>query len=220
MEDLTIIIPAKNESESLGKVIKEIESFKLKYLVVVSKDDLSTIDTIGNKQNILYQSNRGFGDALISGLNHIKTKYFAILFADGSTNPSELSSLFKELLTTKSDFVFGSRYLKNASSEDDTIITYTGNKIFTFLGQIFFKLKITDILYTYIVGKTESAKKLNLKSKDFGICVEFPIIAIRKGLTINDYPCNERKRISGKKNVNAFVDGFKILIKMIKLYFN
>ena len=50
MEDLTIIIPAKNESESLGKVIKEIESFKLKYLVVVSKDDLSTIDTIGNKQ--------------------------------------------------------------------------------------------------------------------------------------------------------------------------
>ena len=95
MEDLTIIIPAKNESESLGKVIKEIESFKLKYLVVVSKDDLSTIDTIGNKQNILYQSNRGFGDALISGLNHIKTKYFAILFADGSTNPSELSSLLK-----------------------------------------------------------------------------------------------------------------------------
>ena len=93
------------------------------------------------------------------------------------------------------------------------------NKVFTLLGKIFFKLKISDILYTYIVGKSKSAKDLNLNTSDFGICVEFPIIASKKGFNIVDYPCNERKRISGKKNVNAFVDGFKILIKMVKLYF-
>ncbi|MDB3987864.1 glycosyltransferase family 2 protein [Candidatus Pelagibacter sp.] len=220
MEDLTLIIPAKNESASIVEVIDEIESHNLNYIIVVSKDDLSTINVIRNKNNIIYQENKGFGDAIISGINHLKTKYFAIHFADGSTDPAELSSIFNHLINKNSDFVFGSRYLKDASSEDDTIITLIGNKIFTLLGKIFFKLNISDILYTYILGKSEKAKSLNLKSKDFGICVEFPIVANRKGSNITDYPCHERKRISGKKNVNAFVDGFKILIKMIKLYFN
>ena len=36
------------------------------------------------------------------------------------------------------DFVFGSRYMKSSGSEDDTVITFIGNKIFTFLGNIFF----------------------------------------------------------------------------------
>ena len=36
------------------------------------------------------------------------------------------------------DLVFGSRYEKNAGSDDDTLITYIGNKIFSFLGKIFF----------------------------------------------------------------------------------
>ena len=98
-------------------------------------------------------------------------------------------------------------------------MTFVGNKIFTLLGKIFFNLKISDILYTYIVGKSKSAKSLNLSSKDFGICVELPIIASRKGFIITDYPCHERKRISGQKNVNEFVDGLKIFIKMIRLYF-
>ena len=34
--------------------------------------------------------------------------------------------------------------------------------------------------------------------------------------TIN---CYERKRIAGKKKVNAFKDGFLILSQMIKLFF-
>ena len=219
MDDLTIIIPAKNESESIGVTISEIEKFGYNYIIVVSKDDLNTVSAINNKQNIVYQKNRGFGDAIISGINEVRTQYFAIMFADGSTDPAELNFIYRHLINTNSDFVFGSRYLKNASSDDDTIVTFIGNKIFTLLGQIFFKLKISDILYTYIVGKSKSAKDLNLNTNDFGICVEFPIIASKKGFNIVDYPCNERKRISGKKNVNAFVDGFKILIKMMKLYF-
>ena len=35
------------------------------------------------------------------------------------------------------DFVFNSRYEKNAGSDDDTILTYVGNKIFTFNMQYF-----------------------------------------------------------------------------------
>ena len=80
MDDLTIIIPAKNESESIGVTISEIEKFGYNYIIVVSKDDLNTVSAINNKQNIVYQKNRGFGDAIISGINEVRTQYFAIMF--------------------------------------------------------------------------------------------------------------------------------------------
>ena len=37
-----------------------------------------------------------------------------------------------------SDFVFASRYEKHSGSEDDTYLTWIGNKIFTLLGKIMF----------------------------------------------------------------------------------
>ena len=117
------------------------------------------------------------------------------------------------------DFVFGSRYEKNAGSEDDTLVTLVGNFIFTKIGSIFFRLPISDILYTFVLGKTELAKKLALKQKDFSFCVELPIKAQRNKMKMGSISCYERKRIAGKKKVHAFRDGLKILLYMIKLFF-
>ena len=41
----------------------------------------------------------------------------------------------------------------------------------------------------------------------------------KKGFILDIISSNERKRFAGKKKVNAFRDGLKILISMIKLYF-
>ena len=117
------------------------------------------------------------------------------------------------------DFVFASRYQKNSGSDDDTIITLVGNFIFTKMGNIFFNLPITDILYTFVLGKTDSAKRLNLNQKDFGFCIELPIKAIRHGMSMFSTSSHERKRIAGIKKVNALKDGFLILRHMIYLFF-
>ena len=74
------------------------------------------------------------------------------------------------LQKNNADLVFASRYEKNCSSEDDTLITIIGNFIFTKIGNIFFRLGISDVLYTFVIGKTEKVKSLNLKSKDFVFC--------------------------------------------------
>ena len=100
-----------------------------------------------------------------------------------------------------------------------TIITLIGNYFFSKIGNIFFKLNISDILYTFVIGHTEKAKLLKLESKDFSFCVELPIKAKKLNLKLDDFPSFERKRIAGKKKVNAFLDGLKILISMIKYYF-
>ena len=80
-------------------------------------------------------------------------------------------------------------------------------------------LPISDILYTYVMGRTSCAKKLELTAKDFSFCVELPILAKRSNHKLISVPSHERARIGGSKKVNAFKDGFIILVCMIKLYF-
>ncbi len=220
MDDLTLLIPAKQESESLPKVLDELKEHNLKINIVLNKDDSKTIDSIKNYNvNILYQTGKGYGDALIHGINTCTTSYFCIFNADGSFNPLEIKEMLKKLNNDHLDFVFASRYKNNGGSEDDTIITLIGNYIFSMIGKIFFKLNISDILYTFVIGKTEKAKLLKLAYKDFAFCVELPIKAKNFNFKLEDFPSRERKRIAGKKKVNAFLDGLKILISMIKLYF-
>lgn len=220
MDDLTLVIPAKHEKESLPLVLEELKKYNLKTIIVLEKSDQDTITSI-EKFNckILFQKNKGYGDALIQGIRSVETKYFCIFNADGSFKPSELEYMYDLSKNHNYDLVFGSRYEKNSNSEDDTIITYVGNKIFSFIGKILFSLPITDILYTYVLGKTDETNKLNLMYRDFCLCVELPIKAFNKNLSIISSPASERKRFGGKKKVNAFKDGFKILISMIVLKF-
>jgi len=220
MQNLTLIIPAKNEKESLPDVINEIENINCQKTIVLAADDLETINAIKDLDvKIVYQDNYGYGDAIISGINSVDTDYFCIFNADGSFNPSELPKMIQLLENSNLDFVFASRYQNNSGSEDDTLITFVGNKIFTLLGKIFFKLPITDILYTYVLGRTAQAIKLKLELKDFGFCVELPIKANRMNMKILSSSSYERKRIAGLKKVNAFKDGLSILIHMIKFFF-
>ena len=222
LENLTLVVPARYEADSLPATIKEIkELFEVKILVVMQKDDFETINAIKSLDiEILYQPNKGYGDALVFGISKVNTKFFSIFNADGSFNPKELFEMNNKLNLEKFDIIFGSRYLKNAGSEDDTIITFIGNKFFSTLGKILFKLNISDILYTFIVGDTKKVNEMKLKSHDFRFCVELPIVAKKKGLRITDFPCYERPRIAGFKKVNELRDGFLILLKLLMLKFS
>ena len=218
MSNLTLIIPAKNEKESLPIVIEKIKKFDHRITVSLKEDDKETIDSIKNISNIkiFFQSGKGYGNSLNEAINSCKTKYFCIFNADGSFDPNDLIKMYN--LIENNDFVFTTRYKYPGGSEDDTFITYIGNQIFSKLGNLFFSLSISDILYTYLMGNTESFKKLNVESNDFRFCVELPIkmqISKMKYLCIPSY---EKKRIAGKKKVDAFKDGFLILLEMIRLF--
>ena len=178
MRQLTLIIPAKNEPESLPSVLSELEKFDCNKTVVIDPSDIGTIKSIENFTcNIVKQKDTGYGNALIEGIESVETKYFCIFNADGSFDPKDLEKMI-ERLELGDDFVFASRYMKNSGSDDDTLVTLFGNFLFTFFGNFLYNLKISDILYTYICGKTDLAKKLGLKNKSFGICIEIPILVL------------------------------------------
>ena len=115
--------------------------------------------------------------------------------------------------------VFGSRYEKNAGSFDDDLITRIGNFFFTSFGNLLFNLKITDILYTYIVCVKKDINDLNLISNNYNLCVEIPLKSKVKKLNYCCYPCIERSRIADQKKVKPFRVGFQILTYMLKFYF-
>ena len=217
MDDITLVIPAKNEAESLPKVLDELLKYKIKKIIVIPTEDKKTREAIKNFDcKILFQDGKGFGNALIQGINNVETKYFCIFNADGSFDPIYLSQL-KEKILLNQDFVFCSRYEAGGGSEDDTILTYIGNKFFTGLCNLLFKLKITDVLFTYVMGSTKAFKELNLSFNDFSFCVELPIKAKKKNYILGNLPSVERSRKAGIKKVNEFRDGFLILMSIIKL---
>jgi glycosyltransferase involved in cell wall biosynthesis len=220
VKNLTLIIPAKREKESLPFVLDEIKNLDCNVSIVLDEKDHETISSIKDyKHKIIFQKGKGYGDALITGIKNTDTELFCIFNADGSFDPKELSGMIEKLNSENLDFLFASRYQSNSGSEDDNLITLVGNYIFTMLGKIFFRLKLTDILYTFVIGKTSSMKELDLNRKDFSFCVEFPIKAKRLNKKMASIGAYERPRIGGIKKVNAFKDGFLILMYMIIIFF-
>jgi hypothetical protein len=222
MQDLTLVIPAKHESESLPIFLKEINQLPCKKIIVLDENDFKTVDAIKDFDDIeiLFQKKIGYGSALIEGINSVNTTFFCIINADGSMNPSYLFSMLEKVKNNNLDFLFASRYEKpNGGSDDDNLITSIGNFFFTNIGNLFFSLNISDILFTYVLGKKETFKNLKITSEDFAFCVEFPIKAKRHRAKYQTMPSYERNRIGGLKKVNAFKDGLLILLKMVKMFF-
>ena len=73
-----------------------------------------------------------------------------------------------------------------------------GNYGFTLLGNIFFKFKISDILFTYIFAKTSCLKNMKLVSDDYCFVLKYHLIKLNK-FNYSTIPCIERKRFADKK---------------------
>ena len=144
MNNLTLIIPAKKEHDSLPIFLKELENYECRKLIIMQEDDQETFDSIKDLKDIdiLFQSKKGYGAALIEGLNQSTTEYSCIINADGSMNPIYLKEMLN--LCSENDLVFTSRYLKpGGGSDDDTYVTKLGNYFFSFLGNFLYRLDIS-----------------------------------------------------------------------------
>ena len=218
MKELTLVIPAKDEAECLPRVLDELKNFDCKKIIIIPETDLNTRNSIKNFDcKIITQKVGGFGGALIQGIKEVETNFLCIFNADGSFDPQYLKNMYNELLNN-CDFVFNSRYENSGGSDDDTFLTLVGNKIFTFICNLLFGLNISDVLFTYVMGKTLAFKSLDLKRKDFRFCIELPVLAKFKKYKFISKPSYERSRLTGRKKVNELKDGFLILLCIFKMF--
>ena len=224
MPKISIIIPTLNEEESLSILLNELTKYNdyIDEIIVVdanSNDNTLNVAKNFNCKIIIQKEKLGYGDAIIKGIYASNCRYSLILDGDGSKDPIYIKDLFNKIVNSKADIVFAERYGKNAGSLDDTLLTHIGNRIFTNIGKIFFKIKMNDILHTFFICKNSSFKKITFKYYDFGFCVELPIEAERLKLNYQCLPTIERKRLAGKVKVRSFADGYKILKSMILIFF-
>ena len=219
--NIEILIPTLNEEGNIEKVINELKSEG--YINITLLDANSTDQTVKIAENngcriILDGPNiSGFGGSVINGLNNLNHEYFCIFDGDNSFNPKAISEMMDKI-SNGADFAFGTRYLDNNKSEDDTTITKFGNFFFTKLVRYLFKINTTDLLFLYVVGKKENVSKLNLKQQDLRFCTEF-LIKCYKDFNCKEVLSQERKRYSGVSKVNKIFDGIKLLTNIFQMYF-
>lgn len=157
---LAIFIPAYNDAETIGRVLKETRAcvagtVKSVYILVV--DDGSTDGTAEAARPyadhvIRTTKNRGVGAATRTGLMHLRRKargrtpfdYIVKLDADGQHDPLLILSLLHEL-ANGADIVVASRYHQMSLAKDPPETRIVTNRIMASLVGLIMKRKLTDV---------------------------------------------------------------------------
>jgi glycosyltransferase involved in cell wall biosynthesis len=223
---VSIVIPTLNEEKNIETVLMKIKDFfkqrsDYTYEIIVvdgySKDKTVEIAK-RNGCKVLYDE-FGKGSALIKGMRAAKGEIIVTMDADVSQRPLELGLLI-EGIRAGYDIVMGSRFIQGGGTEDMPWYRKIGNKFFVSLVNILWRTHYTDLCYGYRAFKNAIWKKLNLKSKGFGIEAEISIKAVKRRLNVLEVPSFEKKRLYGEGKLKTFKHGWAILKTILNEIFS
>lgn len=220
-----VIIPAFNESQSIGKVISDIPDLVHETVVV----DNASIDNTGNvaKEHgatVLRENRKGYGYSCLKGIEHLQSKANPediIVFLDGdySDFPAEISILIAPILNSGYDMVIGSRVLGLREPGSMLFQQIAGNWLATQLIKLFYKVHFTD-LGPFRAIRWKALQQIDMKDKTFGWTVEMQVKAAKHKLNFTEVPVSYRRRIGVSKVsgtiYGTIMAGYKILLTIFK----
>src|SRR3989338_2639975 len=218
---VSVIIPAKDEEESIGKVLRDLNKVikntkKYIFEVIViddkSKDSTGAIARKYGTKVIRNVGKSGKGKALALGFKHAKGDYIVMLDADYSHKPEEIPDFLKKI-EEGYGLVVGSRQL--GGSEEYTFVRHVGNVLLTSAFRIFFGIFLSDAINGFKIFKRKVIENYKYKSKDFEIEIELIANALREKEKVGEITSHERERGGGKMKSFAPVHGTKFLLKII-----
>lgn len=223
MKLLSIIIPVYNEESTVIEVIEKVSRIELpleKEIIVVddgSNDGTSALLAIHEKQLAkLYSSpvNIGKGAAIRIGLSFAKGDIVLLQDADLETNPDEYLQLLQPILDGKTSVVYGSRFLKKNNKVP--LLRCLANGGLTFLTNILFRTRLTDMETAYKVFTKEVNEKIKLRANRFDIEPEITARICQAGYKIAEISISYSPRtvFEGKK-IN-WRDGVRAVLMLIK----
>jgi glycosyltransferase involved in cell wall biosynthesis len=205
--NISIIIPAINEEESIGLVLNDIPKDIAREIIVVdngSHDNTANVaENLGAK--VMLEPLRGYGSACLRGISALKKDTDIVVFLDGdySDYPQDIHTILKPILTGNAEMVIGSRML--GVREKGALLPQAlfGNKLAAVLIWLFWGFRYTD-LGPFRAITYKALLSLNMADKNFGWTVEMQIKALKKGLRIVEVPVRYRRRIGKSKITGTF----------------
>ncbi len=220
---VTILLPCLNEAETLLvcliKSRKSLDELHLDGEIIVA-DNGSTDGSQGIARDfgamVVDVTEKGYGAALLGGLSAVKSDFVIMGDADDSYALDHIGP-FIEQLAHGSDLVMGNRFLGGISpGAMPWLHQYIGNPILSLLGRILFRVPIRDFHCGLRAFRTESIRKLNLKSMGMEFASEMIVKASLNGLKIAEVPTTLKPDgRSRAPHLRTWRDGWRHLVFLL-----
>jgi glycosyltransferase involved in cell wall biosynthesis len=227
----TLIVMTLNEVDGVKVILPQINRAWVDQFLVV--DGGSTDGTIEwcreNGYEIYVQKKKGIRFGYFEVLDRIEGDIIVTFSPDGNC-PIEWMPALIDKVREGYDLVMASRYLGDATSEDDDFLTGFGNPLFTGLANLLHgrHYKYTDAMGIYRAFRKHVIYDLELHVDDpyelperlFRTIVSWePLMSVRalkKKMKIDELPVGEPKRISGKRKLQPFKWGAVFLFQFVR----
>jgi glycosyltransferase involved in cell wall biosynthesis len=218
--EVSIIIPAYNEAQTIGDVIKKVMVLYPDFEVIVvndgSTDDTAAVAKAAGALVYSHPQNIGNGAAVKSGIRFASGKILVFMDGDGQHRPEEI----KELLACFPDYdmVVGARSKGHQASLGRAF----ANRVYNWLASYVAKFPIQDLTSGFRAVKSEIAHNfLYLLPNTYSYPTTLTLGVMRSGRSVKYVPIHTENRTRGKSKIRVFRDGvrfFLIIAKICTLY--
>ena len=224
---ISVVIPAFNEDQSIGKVVLDIDRELVNHVIVVNNNSTDNTVKVAIEAGaiVLDETRKGYGWACLKGIaecEKLNTEIIVFLDGDYSDYPEEIKDVVAPILENDRDLVIGSRVLGKREKGSLTPQQVFGNWLATKLIRVFYRGKFTD-LGPFRAMKFQSLQKLGMSDKTYGWTIEMQIKVLKHKMSYSEVPVNYKKRI-GISKVSGTVKGtilagIKIIFAVFKYLF-
>ena len=204
-QPVSVIIPALNEVESIGHVVREMPWELIAECIVVdngSSDGTGSVAAAAGARVI--QSPRGYGAACFAGMQAAEPSSTILVFMDGDGSDviANLPRLTGPIAAGEADFVMGSR-LRGIREPGSMLPSqvFAGRLVGTLL-RLFQGVHYTD-MGPFRAIRRSSLEAMQMSEMTYGWSLEMQIKAAQYGLRIQEITVDYRRRIGGVSKVSG-----------------
>jgi len=206
---VSVVMPARNEEASVGKVIDEIPRALVDRIIVADNGSTDATARVAREHgaDVVHVPEAGYGRACLAGIAHAgnAADVIVVLDADYSDHPSDLAALLAPIAAGEADFVIGSRVLGGAEPGALPWNQRAGNRLACRLFLLLYGARFTD-MGPFRAIRCDALQRLEMRDLTYGWNVEMQAKAVIHGLRIREVPVRYRRRI-GKSKISGTVRG-------------
>jgi glycosyltransferase involved in cell wall biosynthesis len=195
MSELTILMPCLNEAETITTCVKKgvdfLASRGIEGEVVVAdngSDDGSIELAEAAGARVVPAPERGYGSALLAGINASTSRFIIMGDADDSYDFSSLDG-FVERLRAGDELVMGNRFAGTIEpGAMPKLHRYLGNPVLSGIGRLFFKAPVGDFHCGLRGFSRDAIVALDLRTTGMEFASEVVVKSVLHGLRISEIP--------------------------------